>query len=132
MSKESRWTYTSWKRPTWRKPDLIYFEVFQREKTESGKIHYQGYVEFKSPYTMRQVKSIAGDKTIHIEEARSSRERNMMYCLKPETYHGERYMYNGPADTYHGVNSLYFESNSFDQIIDELNGNMDCLINDTD
>ncbi len=107
QDKNSRWCFTSWKRPKCRKEELIQFEVWQREFVDShkdSKIHFQGYVEFEKPYTRTQVKKLYSDKGMHLEEPRQSREVNMFYCLKSDTYYGERYMYQK------GTPPLYFTS----------------------
>lgn len=98
--KNSRWCFTAWKEPDQSKMQLFMFLLYQTEYTKDNKIHWQGYVEFIKPRTMSQVKSIFKDKTMHVEPAHKSRERNMMYCLKPHTYAGKRFMFNGPSDVY--------------------------------
>lgn len=116
MNKNSRWCFTAWQRPNCRKQELIMFEVWQREKTSEGRIHYQGYVEFFKPYTQSQVKNLYSQKNMHLEEPKESRERNMMYCLKPKSYLGERFMYNGPGDLYHETDKSYFDKITWDDI----------------
>lgn len=99
--KYSRWTYTTWELPNHRKPELIAFEVFQREWTHSNLvIHYQGYIEFLKPYTQKQVKSLFNNPGLHVEPAIKSREMNIIYCTKPLEYAGHRYLFNGINEVY--------------------------------
>jgi len=96
MNKNSRWVFTDWNEPpTCKKEKLVYFIVWQREWTTTGKAHYQGYIEFINSYTRTQVKRLFGSKSIHLEEAKKSRSLNMFYCLKASTYAGERYIREG-------------------------------------
>lgn len=106
MNKNSRWCFTTWERPKCKKQELVQFEVWQREMSSEGTIHYQGYVEFEKMYSQAQVKNLYKQKSMHLEEPRESREMNLMYCTKPSTYYGERYMYNGPTDTYYYLHPM--------------------------
>lgn len=95
MNKSHRFSITSWNQdPTPRKMEMLNFFIWQLERTKEGKLHYQAYVEFKNAYTISQVKNIFKDKTMHVEIARKSREMNMLYCLKSQSYAGKRFMYN--------------------------------------
>lgn len=108
-NKNSRWCFTSWESPKCRKQELVDFEVWQKEKKADGKVHYQGYVEFFKPYTQTQVKNLYSQKGMHLEEPRESRMINVMYCLKPQTYDGERSMYNGTNDVYYHKDVLTWD-----------------------
>lgn len=102
QDKHSRWAFTAYSMPEFRKPELVNFYVYQREF--GGKNlhpHYQGYVEYAKPYTQKQVKALFKDgRTIHVEPADKTREANMMYCLKAPGYAGFREMFNGINDTW--------------------------------
>lgn len=101
MNKNSRWVFTAWKKaPMCRRQELVLFEVWQKELTSDGKEHYQGYVEFYSPYTQTQVKNLYSDRSMHLEEPRESREDNIFYCLKPNGYAGERSMFHNNTVKY--------------------------------
>jgi len=80
--KNKRWAFTSWIKPQL-KLHLIDYIVWGEEYTPTtGLLHYQGYVEFKNAYSLKYVKSLFKDKTIHLEVARENRECNKLYCLK--------------------------------------------------
>lgn len=95
-----RWVFTSWKRPVVRE-DLIHYMIWQKEYCPQTKLeHYQGYIEFNNPYKLFQVKSIFKDKKMYVDRARSSRQDNINYCTKNETYANERYEF---GDIFTGI-----------------------------
>lgn len=108
--KSKRWSFTAWEIPSSSKPELVSFLVYQREvtgKTLKSKFnaHYQGYVEFYKEYSQKQVKSLFKQTTMHVEVSLKSRELNMMYCLKPQSYYGMRHMDNPDCnETHHEEN----------------------------
>lgn len=60
--------------------------VYQKEKCpETGRLHYQGYVELKSPQRMSFVKKLLERQDAHIETARGSAEQCYEYCTKEES-----------------------------------------------
>lgn len=50
---------------------------------ETGRRHFQGYLELKDRKRMTEVKSIVGLNDIHLEPAKGDREANIEYCSKP-------------------------------------------------
>lgn len=63
--------------------------VFQKELSESGTEHYQGYIELHSRQYTSGVKKILGDNTTHCEKPRGSRQSCIRYCAKEATKIGE-------------------------------------------
>ncbi len=61
--------------------------VFQVEKAKSGKLHYQGYSEFKTAREMGGVKAMLHPhaKAAHLEKAKGTAEMNHKYCTKDES-----------------------------------------------
>lgn len=59
------------------------YTVFQKERAESGYLHFQGYTEFSSPCRMSNVKKI--HSTVHVEARMGSREQAREYCMKEDT-----------------------------------------------
>jgi hypothetical protein len=54
---------------------------------KTGKIHYQGYVEFTKAFTMSSVKKLFGDNTIHLEVRKGTQEQAIKYCEKDGEYY---------------------------------------------
>lgn len=52
----------------------------------SGKIHWQCYMEFKEKVSMKHIKDMFQDKTIHLEPRRGEREQARDYCKKDGKY----------------------------------------------
>lgn len=92
---ERKWCITSWQPLVAARLDLLDYLIYQAEYTASDKIHYQGYVEFKRPYTQAIVKRFFKQKQMHLEPARENRSANIMYCTKSRTYAGVRYCFDG-------------------------------------
>lgn len=101
-NKYTRWCFTMWQQPICNKPELLDLIVWQRERTsDTFTTHYQGYMEFVKPYSRTQVKNLFKDKTTHYEPAEKSKEMNFMYCLKPDSYSGERCMIKGQQEVFY-------------------------------
>lgn len=66
--------------------DRVRCAVWQLERSPTtGRLHLQGYAEFKSALRMAQVKTIFDDDSLHLEGRRGSREQAIDYCKKLET-----------------------------------------------
>ncbi len=62
----------------------VRYIVFQKERASTGKIHYQGYVEFKKSYRFNRVRAlIAGNA--HFEARRGTATEAIAYCKKEDT-----------------------------------------------
>lgn len=93
MSKAKNWTITSYNNEHLRGiPDQkelceeVQYIVGQTESCpETGRVHFQGFIQFKRRRSMRQVKRWLGDDTVHLEIARGTAEENRAYCTKEET-----------------------------------------------
>lgn len=68
----------------WIETNQIRYIVGQMERGESGTIHLQGYVQFKSPVGMKTAKSKVG-KRAHMEMSRGSPDEARGYCMKEDT-----------------------------------------------
>lgn len=59
---------------------------YQKEKCpDSGRYHWQGYVEFSEGLTMKAVKTIFMDETIHLEPRKGTQQQAIAYCRKTES-----------------------------------------------
>lgn len=76
---------TFWDEPIYDLKDFKFF-IYQKEKCpETGRIHYQGYCEFKEKKSFKCIKKIFGDDKIHIEPRMGSQMDAIAYCSKEET-----------------------------------------------
>lgn len=61
----------------------VKYYIYQKEKCpESKKIHWQGYIELIDKLSLKQVKTIFNDNTIHLEIRKGSQEQAIGYCQK--------------------------------------------------
>ena len=90
------WCFTSWgEEIKFTKFNLCEFMIVQLEECPKTKrLHWQGYIEFKKEYKLFQVKSLFKEKGLDLRNAQESRERNIIYCSKNETYKGRRITYS--------------------------------------
>lgn len=65
--------------------DKISYIIFQLERGSCGKLHWQGYVELKSPQRPGAVQKILLSRTAHIELRIGTRDQAKHYCMKPTT-----------------------------------------------
>jgi len=66
--------------------DSFRYLVYQKEKCpKTGKLHYQGYIEFSTAVRMQRVKRLFMDNTMHLEKRKGSREQARLYCMKQDT-----------------------------------------------
>jgi len=64
------------------KDDIVDFCFFQLEAAPTtGKLHWQGYVEFKSKTTITQARKLFIDGA-NYRKAEGTAEQNMIYCSK--------------------------------------------------
>ncbi len=64
--------------------------IFQSEVGENGTPHLQGYLEFKSKKRPKDFYAVLlGHERTHWDKARGTREENVAYCSKEDTYDGE-------------------------------------------
>ncbi len=92
VGKFKRWCFTSFgERPGWW-PDVMQYIVYQKEKCpDSGREHWQGYVEFKDAKRLTRVKYWLGlthadeGRQFHVSRAAGSAQANKIYCTKEES-----------------------------------------------
>lgn len=60
--------------------------IQQRERCpETGRLHWQGYVEFKNAVRMSRAKHHLGGNRIHVEARRGTQQQAIKYCSKSDT-----------------------------------------------
>lgn len=66
--------------------DGVRFYIMQKERCPtSGRIHWQGYIEFIQQVRLASVKAALGNQTAHVENARGDAQQNITYCSKIES-----------------------------------------------
>jgi len=69
--------------PIYFDPDRFNYLVYQKEKCpNTGRVHLQGYVQFKKQTTWSKIKEILSDNGAHLANAAGSPEQNRVYCTK--------------------------------------------------
>jgi len=94
QSKKRNWCFTTFALPDeegdgFQMPDKhehFRYGVMQIEECpETGRLHYQGYLEFTTPKTMAQVKSMCTDDSMHLEGRRGTAKQAREYCMKQDS-----------------------------------------------
>jgi len=76
----------------------INYIVYQREVCpETGRHHYQGYVEFSKKMTRKQWQELANAPRSHCDPAIRSEETNTKYCTKSSTSIGDPFIWGEPS-----------------------------------
>jgi len=90
MNAQRNYCFTAFIEPDIENKEDIKYMIYQKEKCpETGKIHYQGYIELKKTMRFEGVKKIFNDHTIHLEQRKGTREQAIKYCEKNETQEGK-------------------------------------------
>lgn len=64
----------------------MYYLCYQHEICpNTGRIHLQGYVQFRSPVRMNAVKELLLDDAVHVEKSRGTPDEAREYCRKTDT-----------------------------------------------
>lgn len=83
------WCFTIHLPPDWvyeHDPSITRYCIFQEEVCPTtGRHHYQGYVCFKKPKRLSEVKHILGREEAHLEAMRGTREQARDYAQKEES-----------------------------------------------
>jgi len=83
------WTFTTFNVGEFTPPvesKWFRYLVYQTEICpETGREHFQGYVEFTRSQRMKSVKDLCNDNTMHLEVRQGTREQARAYCMKEDT-----------------------------------------------
>lgn len=65
------------------KEEKVSYVVFSTENCpDTGKLHYQGYLQFDQPKSMKQVKEVLDNNTVHLWLPKGTAEQNRNYAMK--------------------------------------------------
>jgi len=106
------WAATFWKKPDFKPDEVRYMILGEEICPKTGKIHWQGYLEFYKPIRMTGVKNCFNDKTIHLGIRFKSRENARDYCKKDNKFEESGYWISGQGH----------RSDLFDVVEDLKNG----------
>lgn len=76
---------------------LRYLIVGEETAPTTGRKHWQCYMEFQEKTSMKKIKEIFNDNTVHLEPKRGSREQARDYCKKEGTYKEHGVWATGPG-----------------------------------
>lgn len=96
-----------------------YIVVGEEKSPHSGRMHYQGYVEFKSQRYFKGVKKLLGEQC-HIEPRMATAQEAADYCKKDGKYH-ERGIISQPQGARNDLNDVkksIEDGKSLEEIID--------------
>ncbi len=81
-----RWALTFWEDPREKiaADKCRYFVTCKEQCPDTGKEHWQSYIEFAKNVRMTFIKKLFDDNTVHCEPAKGDANSNRKYCLKTE------------------------------------------------
>lgn len=89
--------FTAWQKPTYDETRVRYLCYAEEKAPSTGKLHYQGYIEFFGSHRYPGAKKILGDPTANLSERRGSREQAISYCRGEYTTVDGRYKPANPT-----------------------------------
>jgi len=85
-TKVRHWALTLWENPLVKLPEGVRYAIYGYEICpDTGREHWQTYIELFSPQRFSWVKKIYGDKT-HIERKKKTRDQEREYCMKDNKF----------------------------------------------
>lgn len=106
-SNAKHWCFTSFADAEPCFPEQASYAIWQRERApDTGRLHWQGYIEFKTKKRRSLVQKLLGDTTAHMELRKGTRAQAIAYSCKKES------RVDGTTFTEHGVRPDSEESKS--------------------
>lgn len=65
--------------------EAMHYMVYQYEQGENGTYHWQGYCELKNARSLRQIKTLVGCQSLHVEKRRGTAQQASDYCKKEDS-----------------------------------------------
>lgn len=97
--------------------DLKYFQYYvcQHEVCPTtNKKHLQGYAEFIGKHSLRKIKKIFKDSTIHVEARKGTQLQAIQYCIKLDTREP------GSSSWEHGTRKIQGQRNDIREVYNQL------------
>lgn len=95
--------------------DEMQYLVYQKEKSpQTGKEHYQGFVQLKTKKRLAGVKQLFPDKAAHYEKTRGTAKQAAEYCKKEES------RVDGPFE--HGIMITKGQRSDLNEIVEKIQG----------
>jgi hypothetical protein len=94
MSRQRAWCFTLHDPTELLDPEVLgcTYLVYQEETApDTGRHHFQGYIEFANGKTLAAVKKLFESDSIHLEKRQGSPEQARAYCMKDESRVGGPY-----------------------------------------
>lgn len=82
MSRARNYCFTAFALLDWESIKCDYIIIGHEKCPKTGKIHYQGYVEFENGITLKNAKARFGDDTVHFEQRKGNQKQAIEYCQK--------------------------------------------------
>lgn len=77
------WCATFYVEPTTEIPEECRYAIYGKETCPlTQNIHWQSYLEFRDKKTMKNIKDMFGDQTVHLEIRQGTRVQARDYCKK--------------------------------------------------
>lgn len=91
MPSQRHWCFTSFTFPDFElhadRNFTLRYVIFGKEICpDTGRLHFQGYCEFSDKVSMKNVKQVFNDTTMHLEPRYGSQEQAIKYCQKDGDY----------------------------------------------
>lgn len=97
MPNERHWCATFFKSPNHGLFKGRYAIIGEEICPTTGKTHWQAYLEFKEKVSMKYIKEMFGDKSIHLEKRHGTREQARDYCKKEGKFNEYGVWSTGPG-----------------------------------
>lgn len=90
MSRARRFALTFYNEPDFDEhEDIAYFVAGEEKCPKTGKIHFQSYISLNKRYSLKALKTLVGDQTVHIEKCKGNEQQNIAYCKKDDDIYRE-------------------------------------------
>jgi len=80
--KNRNYCFTAYKLPEPTLDHIVYMIYGEEKCPDTGRLHYQGYVELETATRLNAVKTIFNDETLHLEKRKGTQQQAIDYCKK--------------------------------------------------
>lgn len=83
--------FTAWQQPQYDETKVRYMCYAKETAPKTGKLHYQGYIEYYDAHRFPGAKAILGDPTANLSVRKGTKEQAIAYCRGDYTTTDGRY-----------------------------------------